>query len=104
MKYVAIILCLTIAVLLGGMGSSLGEGGLNGEYLRALKTMGGSGIEWVDVIFRYCVVLLVDVAKVLGISYEEINIWVFIVIYPLIVIILFFWIFRLRRRIKVLER
>jgi hypothetical protein len=104
MKYLTTIFCLTILVLLGGMGSSLGEGGLTGEYLRALKTMGGSGLEWVDVIFRYCVVLLVDVAKVLGISYEEINIWVFIVIYPLIVIILFFWIFRLRRRIKVLER
>ena len=104
MKNLLTTLCLTIAVLLGSMGVSLGEEGLTGEYLRALKTMGGSGLEWVDIIFRYCVVLLVDVAKVLGISYEELNIWVFIVIYPLIIIILFFWIFLLRRRIKILER
>lgn len=55
---------------------------LNGEYYGALKTMGGSGIEWIDVIFRYCVVLLVEMAKYLGISYEELNIWLFIIILP----------------------
>jgi hypothetical protein len=54
MKNLLTTLCLTIAVLLGSMGVSLGEEVLTGEYLRALKTMGGSGLEWVDIIFRYC--------------------------------------------------
>ena len=71
-------ICLTLAVLLGNTGSGLGHEGLDGEYFRALKTMGGSGIDWIDAIFRYCVVLLVNIAKVLGISYEALNIWVFI--------------------------
>ena len=96
--------CLTLAVLLGSAGISWGHEGLDGEYFRALKTMGGSGINWIDAIFRYCVVLLVDIAKVLGISYEELNIWVFIIIQPLIILILFIWALRLRRRIKKLKR
>ena len=50
------------------MGESLSHEGLDGEYLRALKTIGGSGINWIDAIFRYCVVLLVDIARFLDIS------------------------------------
>ena len=92
--------CLTIAVLVGSAGISWGHEGLDGEYFRALKTMGGSGINWIDAIFRYCVVLLVDIAKVLGISYEKLNIWVFIIIQPLIILILFIWVLRLRRKVK----
>ena len=83
---------------------SIGNEALDGEYLRALKTVGGSGVNWIDAIFRYCVVLLVNVAKVLGISYEEINIWVFVIIQPLIIVFLFLWVLRLRRKIKYLER
>ena len=40
------------------------------EYDRALSTMGDSGLVWIDVVFRWCVVLLVDVADLLGISYD----------------------------------
>ena len=36
-------LCLAIAVLLGSAEIGLGHEGLDGEYFRALKTMGGSG-------------------------------------------------------------
>ena len=97
-------LCLTIAVLLGfvlGIAwMSIGNDALDGEYLRALKTMGGSGINWIDAIFRYCVVLLVNIAKVLGISYEALNIWVFIIIQPLIILILLGWVLKLRRKIR----
>ena len=49
----------------------------------------GSGINWIDAIFRYGVVLLLNLIKILGISYEELNIWVFIIIHPLITLILF---------------
>jgi len=76
---------------------------LNGEYFRTLKTMGGSGIEWMDVIFRYCVVLLVEMAKYLGISYEELNIWLFVIIHPLITLGLFLWVLRLRKKLKRFE-
>jgi hypothetical protein len=65
--------------------------------------MGGSGIDWIDTVFRYCVVLLVDIAKILGISYEELNIWVFVVLMPgLIILSLMLNIYLLRRlkRIK----
>ena len=66
--------------------------------------MGGSGVDWIDAIFRYCVVLLVDLARVLGISYEALNIWVFVIIQPLIIVILLIWALRLRRKIKKLRR
>ena len=93
-------LCLTLAVLLGSAGVSLGHEGLDGEYFRALKTMGGSGINWIDAIFRYCVVLLVDIARFLGISYEALNIWVFIIVQPLMILFLFLWVIKLRKKIK----
>ena len=79
---------------------STGNDALNGEYLRALTTMGGSGINWIDAIFRYCVVLLVNVAKALGISYEALNIWVFIIIQPLFIVVLLIWALRLRGKLK----
>ena len=97
-------ICLTLAVLLGfvlGIAwMSIGNDALDGDYLRALKTVGGSGINWIDAIFRYCVVLLVNVAKALGISYEALNIWVFIIIQPLIILILLGWVLKLRRKVK----
>ena len=97
-------LCLTVAVLLGfvlGIAwMSIGNDALDGEYLRALKTMGGSGINWIDAIFRYCVVLLVNIAKVLGISYEALNIWVFIIFQPMIIVVLLGWVLKLRRKVK----
>ena len=104
MKNLTATICLTIAVLLGfvlGIAwMSIGNDALDGEYLRALKTMGGSGINWIDAIFRYCVVLLVNIAKVLGISYEALNIWVFIIIQPMIIVVLLGWVLKLQRKVK----
>ena len=53
------------------------------EYERALSTMGDSGITWIDIIFRWCVVLLVDVAELLGISYEALNVYLFVFLFPI---------------------
>ena len=36
-----------------------------------------SGIKWIDQTFDYCFQLLFDVAAILEISYEEINVWIF---------------------------
>jgi hypothetical protein len=60
--------------------------------------MGNSGIEWVDNIFDICVIFLVELAKLLGISYEEINIWIFCVIYPVVILLLCYQIVRLNKR------
>ena len=56
------------------------------EYLRALITIGDSGVYWVDELFKLCVIFLVDLSNMIGISYEEINIWIFVIIWPLVTI------------------
>lgn len=52
-------------------------------------TMANSGIPWIDATFDWCVYLLVDAASFLGISYEEINIWLFVIILPTALILSF---------------
>ena len=59
-----------------------------------------SGIKWVDETFDICVKLLFDVADIIGISYEEINVWVFCVIWPILTLIMFAEILRLRLKIN----
>ena len=56
------------------------------EYLRALTTIGDSGVYWVDEIFKLCVIFLVNLSNLIGISYEEINIWIFVIIWPLLTV------------------
>ena len=58
--------------------------------------MANSGIEWIDIIFNFCIRLLYDVANILGISYEEINVWLFVVIWPIASLVLFAEVIRLR--------
>jgi hypothetical protein len=60
---------------------------LEGEYRQAFVTMGESGIGWIDVIFRFCVIVLVDSAKVIGVTYEELNVWLFAIILPTVIMI-----------------
>ena len=59
-----------------------------------------SGIKWIDLTFDYCVQLLFDVAAILEISYEEINVWIFCVIWPLLSLIMLAEIIRLRIKIN----
>ena len=58
--------------------------------------MANSGIFWIDIIYDFCVQLLIDTARFLGISYEEINVWLFCVIWPLLSLVLFAEVVRLR--------
>ena len=58
--------------------------------------MANSGIHWIDTVFNFCVVLLVDLANIIGITYEEINVWIFCIIWPLLSLILFAEVIRLR--------
>jgi hypothetical protein len=66
-------------------------------------TMANSGIDWVDIVFNWCVHLLYDWATFFGITYEEINIWVFIVIWPVITLAMAVWILVLLRKIRRLK-
>ena len=66
------------------------------EYQRALATMGASGNDIIDYVFKLCVVLLVDLAKWLGISYEELNVWLFVIIMPIVLVGQAVWIITLR--------
>ena len=61
--------------------------------------MANSGIEWIDIIFNFCVRLLYDIGSILGISYEEINVWIFVVIWPFLSLIMFGEIIRLRLKL-----
>ncbi len=36
----------------------------------------------IDVIFNQCVLLLVFLANLLGMTYEAINVWIFVIIWP----------------------
>jgi len=64
--------------------------------------MANSGIYWIDFTFDWCVRLLYQVAQLIGITYEEINVWLFVIVFPLffvgqslLIVILFM---RLKRR------
>ena len=46
--------------------------------------MANSGIYWIDVTFDWCVRLLYQCAGWLGITYEEINVWLFVIILPIL--------------------
>ena len=62
--------------------------------------MANSGIVWIDAVFDFCVILLIDAAKILGITYEEINVWLFVVIWPLLSLVLFAEVIRLRMKLS----
>ena len=59
--------------------------------------MGETGFEMIDFIFKICVILLVDMADFIGISYELLNIIIFIFVQP-ILIVLFFILWRIEKR------
>ena len=69
------------------------------KYTQAFNSMGDSGIDWIDSVFRVCVYVLVDLSELVGISYEAINIWIFIIIQPTL-ILLFFILWRIEKRKK----
>ena len=67
----------------------------------AYKTMGNSGNQILDFIFKICVIFLVDLAKIVGISYKATDIIIFVILQPLLIIILFV-LWRKSVRIKIL--
>ena len=58
---------------------------------------------FINSLFYLCVDILDIMAKFLGISYELINILIFIIIYPLLLLFLFWIIYFQRKKISILE-
>ena len=38
---------------------------------------GNSGIEWIDNLYDWCILLLIEVSAIIGITYEEINVYLY---------------------------
>lgn len=56
-----------------------------------------------DSLFDLCVHILEVCAKSVGMTYKEVNIWIFVIIEPIIFILMCFWIYRLYRVIRNLK-
>ena len=65
--------------------------------------MANSGIVWIDEILGVCVHLLYHLASIIDITYEEINVWLFCVIWPILTLLMFAEITRLRLKISTLS-
>ena len=48
--------------------------------------MANSSINWIDITFDWCVRLLYSLANAIGVTYEEINVWLFVIILPVILL------------------
>jgi hypothetical protein len=57
-----------------------------------------------DQIFDWCVNVLVYGAGIFGITYKEINVWVFVIIWPLLTVIMISIIVMQQRRMYQLSR
>lgn len=66
-------------------------------------TMAGSGILWVDYVFNSCVLVLAWLASILGITYEELNIYLFIVVWPSFTLYLMIRVMYLKWKIRWLK-
>lgn len=56
-----------------------------------------------DAIFDWCVEVLIYFAGVFGITYKEINVWVFVIIWPIVTLVLVIWLVVQQARIRRLE-
>ena len=55
-------------------------------------------------LFHQCAEFLRIQAPKFGMTYKEINIWIFVIIEPIIFILMVLWIIRLKIRIKKLQK
>jgi hypothetical protein len=59
---------------------------------------------WVNELFDWCVRLLEDMAHMLGMTYNEINVWIFCIIEPAVFLLMCWVIFRQWRKIRRLKK
>ena len=51
-------------------------------------------------LFDICVAILYWISDVTGLTYKEANIWIFVIIHPLLTIFLLYYVIRLRKKLK----
>ena len=66
--------------------------------------MANSGITWIDIIFNWSVKVLYEVAGWFSITYEEINVWLFCVAWPILTLLLMYAVCFLVRQNRLLRR
>jgi len=66
--------------------------------------MASSGIFWIDTVFNWAVRALYAWAEYLDITYEEINVWLFCVAWPLATLAMMVMIWKLWRSNRDLHR
>ena len=66
--------------------------------------MANSDIPWIDITFNWAVRALYQLAEVLGMTYEEINVWLFCVAWPLVTLAMVAVIVKLWRENQTLKR
>ena len=71
------------------------------KYIDAYNSMGNPGFELIDFVFKVCVIVLVDLANLIGISYEAINIIIFVFLQPALILLFFIFWRKERRKNKV---
>ena len=70
------------------------------KYIDAYNSMGNSGFELIDFVFKVCVIVLLDLANLVGISYEAINIIIFVFLQPALILLFFILWSKERRKNK----
>ncbi len=53
-----------------------------------------------NLIFDFCVDLLYKLSSCLHLTYKEINVWIFVIIEPIVLIIMIIYIIKLKKEIK----
>ena len=71
------------------------------KYIDAYNSMGNSGFEIIDFVFKVCVIILVDLGNLVGLSYEAINIFIFVFLQPGLILLFFILWIKERRKNKV---
>jgi hypothetical protein len=57
-----------------------------------------------DQVFDWCVRVLVYWAHILGITYKEINVWIFVILWPILTLVLLGIIIWQQRKIRSLRK
>ena len=60
-------------------------------------------MNWINYTFDWCVRLLEQTAYLLGLTYQEINVWLFCIILPIILLIMTIQIIMLKIKVNSLK-
>ena len=58
-------------------------------------------MDWINIVFNGSVAALRYCASALGMSYQEINVWLFCVAWPLVTVGLMVWVLVLKKRLSI---